>query len=120
MSKRARRGYYVNGEYVAPDQETDDTIGDDSDESLAPSRTARKKASENVRRLADQLIAAPTKRLAGLVLPESLEDAVAEARRIKSFGARRRQAQLVAKLMRKLDDETLATIRAAVGAAGTE
>ena len=122
MSKRSRKGYYVNGEFVAAEaeHETDERIGEDLDGPIAPSRTARKKASENVRRLADQLIAAPRTMLAGLPLPEILEDAIAEARRIKSFGARRRQAQLVAKIMRRLDEETLEGIRAALGAAGPD
>jgi ribosome-associated protein len=115
MSKRSRKGYYVNGELVAAEQETDESIGEDLDGPIAPSRTARKKASENVRRLADQLIAAPRTMLAGVPLPEILEDAIAEARRLKSFGARRRQTQLVAKIMRRLDEETLEAIRKLMG-----
>jgi ribosome-associated protein len=47
-------------------------------------------------------------------LPEQLEDAVAEARRLTSFGAKRRQAQFIGKLMRKLDEESVAAIRKAL------
>ena len=55
-------------------------------------------------------------RLAELALPERLQDAVAEAKRLKSFGAKRRQVQYIGKLMRKLDEEMLAAIRKAVRA----
>ncbi len=53
-------------------------------------------------------------RVAALELPERLEDAIAEAKRITSFGARRRQAQFIGKLMRRLEPESLAAIRKAV------
>jgi ribosome-associated protein len=46
-----------------------------------------------------------------LTLPDWLEEAIVEARRLTSFGAQRRQAQFVGKLMRKLDEEPLAAIR---------
>lgn len=118
MSKRSRKGYYVNGEFVAAGREGDQTVGDESLGPDAPSRTAQKKASHRLRDLGEQLIAAPKARLAGLALPEYLEDALDEARRMKSFGAKRRQTQLVGKLMRKLDDETLEAIRAALGTTG--
>ena len=37
-----------------------------------------------------------------------------EAKRLKSFGAKRRQAQYIGKILRKLDEEMLAAIRKAV------
>jgi ribosome-associated protein len=52
--------------------------------------------------------------IAALGLPERLEEAIAEARRLTSFGARRRQAQFIGKLMRQLDEESLAAIRKAL------
>ena len=52
--------------------------------------------------------------VAALALPERLDDAVAEARRLTSFGARRRQVQYIGKLMRQLDEVAVAAIRTAV------
>ncbi len=49
--------------------------------------------------------------LAELALPERLEEAIAEARRLTSFGAKRRQALFIGKLMRDLDEESVAAIR---------
>jgi ribosome-associated protein len=79
-----------------------------------PSRTARKRASAELQRVGEQLLTLRAERLAALPLPERLRDAIDEAGRLKSFGARRRQAQFIGKLMRKLDDETLEKVRAAV------
>jgi len=79
-----------------------------------PSRTARKRASEALQKLGEQLVTAKPAALAGLVLPERLEDAVQEAKAIRSFGARRRQLQYIGKLMRALDEETVEAIRRAM------
>ena len=74
-------------------------------------RSARKRASHEITRLGEGLVALRPERLAGLALPERLEEAIAEARRLTSHGAQRRQAQFIGKLMRKLDEESLAVIR---------
>jgi ribosome-associated protein len=79
-----------------------------------PSRTARKRASEELQRIGEQLLALSAQRLAALRLPERLHDAISEAKRLKSFGARRRQSQFIGKLMRGLDDEALDAVRVAV------
>jgi ribosome-associated protein len=74
-------------------------------------RSARKRASHELTRLGEELIALRPQRRAALALPDWLEEAIVEARRLTSFGAQRRQAQFVGKLMRKLDEEPLAAIR---------
>jgi ribosome-associated protein len=74
-------------------------------------RSARKRASHELTRLGEELLTLRPQQVAMLALPERLEDAVAEARRLTSFGAKRRQAQFIGKLMRKLDEEQLAAIR---------
>ena len=76
-------------------------------------RSARKRASHELTRLGEELVALRPVQLAALALPERLEDAVAEARRLTSFGAKRRQVQFIGKLMRQLDEPELAAIRAA-------
>jgi ribosome-associated protein len=82
------------------------------DADVEPSRTQRKRASKDLTRLGEALLALPPERWSALELPERLADALLEAKRLTSFGARRRQAQFIGKLMRKLDDERLARIRA--------
>ena len=80
-------------------------------------RSARKRASHELTRLGEELVALRAALLATLTLPERLEEAVAEARRLTSFGARRRQAQFIGKLMRTLSDEEIAAIRKVVDSA---
>lgn len=77
-------------------------------------RSARKRASHELTELGEELLKLRAEQIAALALPERLEDAVAEARRLTSFGAKRRQAQFIGKLMRKLSEEDVAAIRKAV------
>ena len=77
-------------------------------------RSARKRASHELTRLGELLLTLRAEKVAGLALPEWLEDALAEARRLTSFGAKRRQMQFIGKLMRKLDEESVAAIRKAL------
>jgi ribosome-associated protein len=80
----------------------------------APSRSARKRASHELTKLGAELVALRPSRFATLDLPDLLQEAVVEARRLKSFGAQRRQAQFIGKLMRKLDEASLAALRKAL------
>jgi len=120
MSKKSRKGYYVNGEFVAFGSEADQKFRDELREENAPSRSAKKRAAENLQLLGATLIDAPNALLARLPLPDDLRDAILEARNITSFGARRRQTQLIGKLMRRLDDGTVDAIRAALGGEGRQ
>jgi ribosome-associated protein len=47
-------------------------------------------------------------------LPEKLVDAVADAKRITNFEGKRRQMQFIGKLMRKLDDDVIESVKAAL------
>ena len=106
MSKRRRKGFYIDGEFVtaAPDSE-----------SGPPSRTSKKKASERLQALGEQLVDAKPGLADSLPLPDALKDAIVDARSMTSQGAKRRQRQYVGKLMRRLDDEDVDAIRAALG-----
>ena len=77
-------------------------------------RSARKRASHELTKLREELITLRPEQLAALALPEQLEEAVVEARRLTSFGAKRRQTLFIGKLMRKLDEDAVAAIRKAV------
>lgn len=91
--------------------EGNDVDATDDLDSSEPSRSARKRASHELTKLGEDLLTLRAERLAALPLPERLQEAIAEAKRLKSFGAQRRQAQFIGKLMRKLDEESLAAIR---------
>jgi ribosome-associated protein len=95
-------------------RDLDAVAGDEPFAEDEPSRSARKRASHELKRLGAELIELKPERLAALPLPERLLEAIAEARRLTSFGARRRQAQFVGRLMRQLDEEALAAVRGAL------
>lgn len=118
MPKKSARGYYAKGQFVAEGSGDDQRLRDELRNPDAPSRSAKKRASQELQQLGEALIAAPAAVVAGLPLPDNLRDAIDDARRMTSFGARRRQAQFVGKLMRQLDDETVDAIRAAYQAPG--
>lgn len=79
----------------------------------AISKTRRKRAMHALQDLGKALIDLSSDRLAALELPEPLGEAVREAKRLKSFGAQRRQAQYIGRLMREVDP---APIRARIDA----
>ena len=77
-------------------------------------RSARKRASHELTKLGEELVTLRQEQRVALALPEQLEEAVVEARRLTSFGAKRRQAQFIGKLLRKLDEDSVAAIRKAL------
>ena len=72
-----------------------------------PSKTRRKQESHDLQSLGEALLELPDDHLATLGLGESLVDAIRTGRRIKSHEARRRQMQLIGKLMRSADVEPI-------------
>lgn len=78
-----------------------------------PSKSARKRHSDDLQALGEALIELPDNELDALPLPENLRDAVLLARRITAHGGLYRQKQYIGKLMRKIDAEP---IRAAISA----
>jgi ribosome-associated protein len=89
----------------------DATETDELEPTEGRGRSARKRASHELTKLGVELVALRPERRAALRLPELLEEAVVEARRLTSFGAQRRQAQFIGKLMRKIDEDVLVAIR---------
>lgn len=80
----------------------------------APSRTARKKASEALQNIGEQLLELRPERFAALPLPETLREAILDAKRVRGFEAKRRQVQYIGKLMRRLDSGTVQEISEAL------
>jgi ribosome-associated protein len=73
----------------------------------APSKTQRKRRVAALQDLGGELAALNDERLATIELPERLRNAITEARRFKTFEARRRQMQYIGKLMRGVDPEPI-------------
>lgn len=98
----------------------DRPLDEEDDEPLydGPSRSQKKREAEAMQKLGAELTKLPAdafERVAGL--PDDIREAVIEYRRIKSFGALRRQMQLIGKLMRRLDyDAVREAIDCATGA----
>jgi ribosome-associated protein len=78
-----------------------------TDEFERPSKSALKREAEELQQLGEALIDLPDAVLEQLPLPETLRDAVANARRFTSHGAQLRQRQYIGKLMRKVDVEPI-------------
>jgi len=85
----------------------------DEPEYDGPSKSARKRDSDELQALGEALIDLPMVEFDALPLPENLRDAVLLARRITAHGGLYRQKQYIGKLMRKIDSEP---IRAALAA----
>ena len=81
-----------------PDTEPADT---------APSKSQRKRDMHALQALGERLVEAPPSTLASMDLPESLSDAIALARRITAHEGRRRQMQLIGRLMRSVDAQAI-------------
>jgi ribosome-associated protein len=113
MGRRKGQGYYVDGTFVAAGSAADASFREElnGDE---PSRSARKRASEELQVLGEQLVTLRPDLQAGLTLPDKLREALVEARRITNFEGLRRHKQFLGKLMRLLDEPEVAAIVAAL------
>ncbi|MDR1934120.1 MAG: DUF615 domain-containing protein [Candidatus Accumulibacter sp.] len=82
------------------------------DAPLAPSKTRRKRAMEELQALGEALALLSAERLKKIDLPEDLREAIGMVQRMsRQDEARRRQMQYIGRLMRKVED---APIRAAL------
>ena len=72
-----------------------------------PSKTERKRVMHELQALGERLIGLNSEQLAAIALPESLHEAVEQARRITKHEARRRQLQYIGRLMRDVDPEPI-------------
>lgn len=83
-------------------RDRDDEVFED-DVPSGPSKTQVKKQMMDLQALGEQLAKLPEAVLATIELDDSLRDALAELKRMKTFEAKRRQGQYVGKLMRDAD-----------------
>jgi ribosome-associated protein len=77
------------------------------DEAGRPSRTQRKKESQDLQSLGEDLVGLPDSTLKTMDMPESLREAIQEYRRTRSHEGQRRQMQYIGKVMRTVDPEPL-------------
>lgn len=84
------------------------------DDPLPPSRSQQRREALAVFELAETLAALSESQLARVPLDDALRDEVLRTRVVTSHIARKRQTQFLAKQMRKLDDDALDAIRAAL------
>ena len=105
MARKVRRGRGSAGEQHP---------AADDDGAQGPSRTQLKNESRDLQKLGEALLDLRADAFHALPLPDFLREAVADAKQVKSFGAKRRQLQYIGKLMRRLDAEEVAMIAAAV------
>lgn len=114
MSRKPTKGYFVRGHFVAEGSELDLELKRELKGSVDASKTDLKKESDRLQSLGEDLTTLRADLLERLELPEKLLDALAEARRITNFEGRRRHMQYIGKLMRRLDEETVAAAEAAL------
>lgn len=114
MSRKPKKGYYVQGQFVAEGSELDLELKAELKGSHDASRTDLKRESTELQKLGEDLLTLRASLFQRLNLPEKLADAVIEAKRITNFEGKRRQMQFIGKLMRKLEPEMLDAIRAAL------
>ncbi|KQP22019.1 ribosome biogenesis factor YjgA [Pseudorhodoferax sp. Leaf267] len=114
MPRKFKKGYFVQGQFVAEGSELDLQLKAELKGTDSASRTDLKRESTALQELGEQLLGLRPEQLEPLALPEKLQEAIAEARRITNFEGKRRQIQFIGKLMRKLEDDTVAQIRQAL------
>ena len=77
------------------------------EEQLPVSKSQRRRDALELKSLATDLIKLSPARLASVPLDDSLVSAIEEARQFRSHGARKRQLQYVAKLLRRVDPDPI-------------
>jgi len=114
MARKLKKSYFVSGQFVAEGSELDLELKRELKGGDAPSRTELKRESTELQKLGTELLALGQDAPERLGLPDTLREALADARRITNFEGKRRQMQFVGKLMRQLDEPVLQGIRAAL------
>lgn len=114
MSRKPKKGYYVKGHFVAEGSELDLQLKAELKGTADASKTDLKRESDALQALGEELLTLRGDLFDRLQLPEKLQEAVAEAKRITNFEGRRRQMQYLGKLMRKLEESEVEAIHAAI------
>ncbi len=86
------------------------------DDDAPPSKSQRKREMLELQQLGESLAQLPRQRIDLLDIPDTLRQALREWSQLRSFEARRRHAQYIGKLMRRVDAQPLR--QALLGATG--
>lgn len=113
MSRKPRKGYFVRGQFIAEGSEEDLQLKAEL-KGVDVSRGDLKRVSDELQALGAELLSLRGDLFKKLELPERLVEALQEAKRITNFEGKRRQMQFVGKLMRKLDENEVESIRQAL------
>ena len=118
MSRKPTKGYYVKGHFVAEGSDLDLELKREQKGQDLSSKTDLKRESTELQKLGEDWLELRQDAMLQLVaqehVPEALHEAIREAKKITNFEGKRRQMQFVGKLMRKLDDDQVQAIRAAL------
>ena len=119
MARKPTKGYFVRGQFVAAGSELDLELKRELKGSVDMSKTDLKKHSDHLQSLGESLLTLRSDLMTRLReqhegIDDKLIDALVEAKRITNFEGKRRQMQFIGKLMRKLGDDTVAAIEAAL------
>jgi len=79
-----------------------------------PSKSQLKREMHALQALGEEIVALPKDALKRMPMPEGLDEAVREARRITDHEGKRRQMQYVGKVMRELTDDETSALREAL------
>lgn len=112
MSRKPTKGYFVRGQFVALGSELDLELKRELKGSDDMSKTDLKKYSDRLQQLGESLLTLRADLMKRLDLSEKLVDAVNDAKKITNFEGRRRQMQYIGKLMRGVNEATLAEVEA--------
>jgi ribosome-associated protein len=83
------------------------TLEDKQTEEHLPSKSQLKRESEALQKLGEELLSLNASDLDSMDLPDTLDEAVRTARKIQSRGGLKRQRQLIGKIMRQIDSESI-------------
>ena len=86
-----------------PDEASDDLPNSPDDLYDGPSKSSLKREMTALQKLGEALTELSPERLKKIDMPERLRDALQDAQRFTQHGARRRQLQLIGKIMREID-----------------
>lgn len=114
MSRKPKKGYFVSGQFVAEGSDEDLRLKRELKGDADVSRTDLKRESAALQKLGEDLLGLSAAQWAGAGLPDTLQEALTEGRRITNFEGKRRQMQYIGKLMRKLSPDTQQAARDAL------
>lgn len=116
MARKQRSGYWVRGHFVAEGSELDLELKRELKGDQDYSRADAKRDSDARQQLGEDLMGLGANARKALQLPDALNQALDDVKKIESHGAKRRQVQYIGKLMRKIDEDLAQRIQAAIDA----